>query len=54
MSYNKFNLKMDIKIKSLVEGGFKSKIIKKNYLIKVLKYAHIARRSRYNKICKMR
>jgi hypothetical protein len=31
------------------KGGFKSKNFNKNFLIKVLKYAHIARRSRYEK-----
>lgn len=34
-------------IKFKLEGGFKSKLINKDQLIKVLKYAHIARRSRY-------
>lgn len=34
-------------IKIKFEGGFKSKKIYKDFLIKVLKYAHIARRSRY-------
>lgn len=36
---------MNNKLKYLFESGFKSKLINKNYLIKVLKYAHIARRS---------
>jgi hypothetical protein len=34
-------------IKNKFEGGFKSKNFYKNFLIGVLKYAHIARRSRY-------
>jgi len=34
-------------LKKRFEGGFKSKLIYKNWLIRVLKYAHIARRSRY-------
>lgn len=41
------NIFMDIKMKYLIEIGFESKIIKINYLIIALKYAHIARRSHY-------
>lgn len=38
---------MNYLFKYKYEGGFKSKKINKDFLIKVLKYAHIARRSRY-------
>lgn len=38
---------MDNFLKKKFKGGFKSKFIYKNKLIIVLKYAHIARRSRY-------
>lgn len=38
---------MKILFKYNIKGGFKSKKINKNFLIKVLKYAHIARRSHY-------
>ena len=34
---------MDNLFKYNFEGGFKSKLINKDYLIKVLKYAHIAK-----------
>lgn len=47
MNYNKKNLKMKILMNVKFEGGFKSKNFNKNFLILVLKYAHIARRSRY-------
>lgn len=46
MSYNKNYLKMDFLINIKIKGGFKSKFFNKNFLILVLKYAHIARRSR--------
>ena len=35
---------MNNKLKYLFKGGFNSKVIYKNYLNLVLKYAHIARR----------
>jgi hypothetical protein len=41
------NIFMNKKLKYFFEIGFDSKIKKKNYLILALKYAHIARRSRY-------
>lgn len=40
--YLNMNLKLDLKVK----------LFNKNYLIKVLRYVHIARRSRYYKIIK--
>lgn len=48
MSYNKFYLFMNNLFKNKFEGGFKSKNTNKGFLVKVLKYVHIARRSRYN------
>ena len=47
MNYNNFiYTKSFIKLK--LEGGFDSKFINIDNLIIVLKYAHIARRSRFN------